>query len=76
MYLSTTLVYLRICSVALISLSWLLAHDQTLLQAIKLLGTEKGKKGCVNLLFHAGGRVMSALGKSLDIERQINSLMK
>ncbi|KAF6040492.1 AARSD1 [Bugula neritina] len=49
-----------------------LAH----LQVIKLLGTEKGKKGNTLLHFHAGKRVVSALEKSLNIERQINTLMR
>ncbi|XP_067944697.1 alanyl-tRNA editing protein Aarsd1-like [Watersipora subatra] len=45
------------------------------LQSIKLIGTEKGKKGCTLLSFHAGRRVLRALEKSLNTEREINSLM-
>ena len=47
----------------------------SLFQSIKLIGTEKGKKGCTLLSFHAGNRVLKALDKSLNIEKQINTLM-
>ncbi|XP_071479718.1 alanyl-tRNA editing protein Aarsd1-B-like [Diadema antillarum] len=46
------------------------------LQAIKLLGTEKGKKGKTNLFFLAGGRVLAYLGKCYDNEKALTALLK
>ena len=45
------------------------------LQAIKLVGTEKGKKGCTLLSCHAGKRVLKALDETLQREKQINALL-
>ena len=41
------------------------------LQAIKLLGIEKGKKGKTNLLFVSGGRVLKYLNGCLENERAL-----
>ena len=41
------------------------------LQAIKLLGLEKGKKGKTNLLFVSGGRVLKYLNGCLENERAL-----
>uniref|UniRef100_A0A146L2H2 Alanyl-tRNA editing protein Aarsd1-B n=1 Tax=Lygus hesperus TaxID=30085 RepID=A0A146L2H2_LYGHE len=46
------------------------------LQAIKLLGFEKGKKGKTNLLFLAGGRVLAHLDKMYKRELELNLLLK
>ena len=45
-------------------------------QAIKLLGTEKGKKGKTNLFFLAGDRVLNYLGKSYNNEKQLTGYLK
>ncbi|XP_059180323.1 alanyl-tRNA editing protein Aarsd1-like isoform X1 [Centropristis striata] len=46
------------------------------LQAIKLLGTEKGKKNKTNLIFLAGNRVLKYAEKSYSTERSLVSLLK
>eukprot|EP00057_Strongylocentrotus_purpuratus_P032230 XP_787006.2 PREDICTED: alanyl-tRNA editing protein Aarsd1-B [Strongylocentrotus purpuratus] len=46
------------------------------LQAIKLLGAEKGKKGKTNLYFLAGNRVLSYLGKCYNNEKALNLSLK
>lgn len=49
-----------------------LAH----LQVIKLIGTEKGKKGKVNLVFIVGQRVLNYLSQSLQKEKSLTALLK
>ncbi|XP_044274581.1 alanyl-tRNA editing protein Aarsd1-like isoform X1 [Varanus komodoensis] len=46
------------------------------LQVIKLLGTEKGKKNKINLVFLAGNRVLKALERSYATEKAMTSLLK
>ncbi|NXS96387.1 AASDB protein, partial [Jacana jacana] len=46
------------------------------LQAIKLLGTEKGKKNKTNLVFLAGNRVLKSLEQSHSTEKALTSLLK
>lgn len=46
------------------------------LQAIKLLGTEKGKKKKINLVFLAGNRVLKYAEKSFTMEKALTSLLK
>ena len=46
------------------------------LQAIKLLGAERGKKGKTNLGFVAGGRVLKYLGNCLDNEKALTGQME
>uniref|UniRef100_A0A8D3C2M7 Alanyl-tRNA editing protein Aarsd1 n=1 Tax=Scophthalmus maximus TaxID=52904 RepID=A0A8D3C2M7_SCOMX len=46
------------------------------LQAIKLLGTEKGKKNKTNLIFLSGNRVLNYAEKSYSTERSLVSLLK
>ncbi|XP_012705397.2 alanyl-tRNA editing protein Aarsd1 [Fundulus heteroclitus] len=46
------------------------------LQVIKLLGTEKGKKNKINLIFLAGNRVLKYSEKSYSTERSLVSLLK
>uniref|UniRef100_A0A3Q2QZ97 Alanyl-tRNA synthetase domain containing 1 n=1 Tax=Fundulus heteroclitus TaxID=8078 RepID=A0A3Q2QZ97_FUNHE len=46
------------------------------LQVIKLLGTEKGKKNKINLIFLAGNRVLKYAEKSYSTERSLVSLLK
>merc|ERR1719383_497976 len=46
------------------------------LQAIKLLGAEKGKKGKTNLSFVAAGRVLNYLNNCLDNEKALTGLLK
>ncbi|XP_072105760.1 alanyl-tRNA editing protein Aarsd1 [Mobula birostris] len=46
------------------------------LQAIKILGTEKGKKKKINLLFLVGNRVLKYAEKSLRVEKALTSLLK
>lgn len=48
----------------------------THLQAIKLLGTEKGKKDKTNLTFVAGNRVLKYLGRSYQAERELTGILK
>ncbi|XP_062893899.1 alanyl-tRNA editing protein Aarsd1 [Mobula hypostoma] len=45
-------------------------------QAIKILGTEKGKKKKINLLFLVGNRVLKYAEKSLRVEKALTSLLK
>ncbi|KAM3591732.1 uncharacterized protein V6R79_006630 [Siganus canaliculatus] len=45
------------------------------LQAIKLLGTEKGKKNKTNLVFLVGNRVLMYAEKSFNTERSLVSLL-
>ena len=47
-----------------------------MLQVIKLLGTEKGKKNKTNLIFLAGHRVLKYAEKSYGTERSLVSLLK
>ncbi|XP_076455972.1 alanyl-tRNA editing protein Aarsd1-B-like [Babylonia areolata] len=49
-----------------------LAH----LQAIKIMGSEKGKKNKTNLMFVAGGRLLSYLGRSYQVERELTGILK
>ncbi|KAK7092875.1 alanyl-tRNA editing protein Aarsd1-B-like [Littorina saxatilis] len=49
-----------------------LAH----LQAIKILGCDKGKKSKSNLMFVAGGRVLKYLGRSYQVERELTGILK
>ena len=51
------------------------SHDLTL-QAIKLLGVEKGKKGKTNLVFVAGQRVLDYLGRCYDTEKALTASLK
>lgn len=46
------------------------------LQAIKLLGTEKGKQGRVNLNFLVGGRVLKYLQNCLERENSLTEILK
>ena len=46
------------------------------MQAIKLLGCEKGKKGRVNLLFLAGDRLLSYVGTCYEREKVMTSYLK
>ncbi|XP_078280653.1 alanyl-tRNA editing protein Aarsd1 isoform X3 [Rhinoraja longicauda] len=46
------------------------------LQVIKLLGTEKGKKKKINLVFLAGNRVLKYAEKSFTMEKAFTSLLK
>ncbi|KAK1160418.1 alanyl-tRNA editing protein Aarsd1 [Acipenser oxyrinchus oxyrinchus] len=46
------------------------------LQAIKILGTEKGKKNKTNLIFVAGCRVLKYAERSYSVERALTSLLK
>ncbi|XP_076007816.1 alanyl-tRNA editing protein Aarsd1 [Genypterus blacodes] len=46
------------------------------LQVIKLLGSEKGKKGKTNLIFLTGNRVLKYAEKSHSTERSLVSLLK
>ncbi|XP_058862557.1 alanyl-tRNA editing protein Aarsd1 isoform X2 [Acipenser ruthenus] len=46
------------------------------LQAIKILGTEKGKKNKTNLIFVAGSRVLKYAERSYSVERALTSLLK
>ncbi|XP_067687613.1 alanyl-tRNA editing protein Aarsd1-B-like [Haliotis asinina] len=46
------------------------------LQAIKLLYTEKGKKGKTNLFFVAGDRVLSYLGRCCSVEKTLTGVLK
>ncbi|XP_071103121.1 alanyl-tRNA editing protein Aarsd1-B-like [Haliotis cracherodii] len=46
------------------------------LQAIKLLYTEKGKKGKINLFFVAGDRVLSYLGRCCAVEKTLTGVLK
>ncbi|XP_059812499.1 alanyl-tRNA editing protein Aarsd1 [Hypanus sabinus] len=46
------------------------------LQAIKILGIEKGKKKKINLLFLVGNRVLKYAEKSLTVEKALTSLLK
>ena len=47
-----------------------------LTQAVKLLCVEKGKKNKINLVFVAGGRVLSYLGQAYERERALTSMLK
>ncbi|XP_054657405.1 putative protein PTGES3L isoform X3 [Grus americana] len=46
------------------------------LQVIKLLGTEKGKKNKINLVFLAGNRVLKSVEQSHSTEKALTSLLK
>ncbi|NWI14432.1 AASD1 protein, partial [Crypturellus soui] len=46
------------------------------LQVIKLLGTEKGKKNKMNLVFLAGNRVLKSIEQSHSTEKALTSLLK
>ncbi|KAK7482498.1 hypothetical protein BaRGS_00026315, partial [Batillaria attramentaria] len=46
------------------------------LQAIKILGCEKGKKNKCNLLFVAGGRLLKYLGRCYQVERELTGILK
>ncbi|XP_029428420.1 alanyl-tRNA editing protein Aarsd1-B-like isoform X2 [Rhinatrema bivittatum] len=46
------------------------------LQAIKILGTEKGKKNKTNMLFLAGNRVLKYAERSHAVEKALTSLLK
>ncbi|CAK8696293.1 unnamed protein product [Clavelina lepadiformis] len=46
------------------------------LQCIKILGTEKGKKGKTNLYFLAGSRVLSYAGKCYASEKELTKHLK
>ncbi|MEE6511169.1 hypothetical protein FKM82_017639, partial [Ascaphus truei] len=46
------------------------------LQAIKILGTEKGKKNKTNLIFLAGERVLKYAARSYSVEKALTSLLK
>ncbi|XP_051894527.1 alanyl-tRNA editing protein Aarsd1 [Pristis pectinata] len=46
------------------------------LQAIKILGTEKGKKKKTNLFFLVGNRVLKYAEKSLTVEKALTALLK
>ncbi|XP_018431118.1 PREDICTED: alanyl-tRNA editing protein Aarsd1 [Nanorana parkeri] len=46
------------------------------LQAVKILGTEKGKKNKTNLLFMAGGRLLQYAGRSYGAQRSLTALLK
>ncbi|KAL4660476.1 alanyl-tRNA editing protein Aarsd1-like isoform X3 [Arapaima gigas] len=46
------------------------------LQVIKILGTEKGKKNKINLIFLAGNRVLKYAEKSYSTERSLTALLK
>ncbi|KAL7977035.1 hypothetical protein Chor_008984 [Crotalus horridus] len=46
------------------------------LQVVKLLGTEKGKKNKINLIFLAGNRVLKSLDRSHATEKALTSLLK
>lgn len=48
----------------------------SLLQVIKILGTEKGKKNKTNLIFVAGNRVLKYSEKSYNMEKSLTSLLK
>lgn len=45
------------------------------LQAIKLMGAEKGKKGKTNLLFLVGGRVLKRLSTMLQREQALTAIL-
>ena len=51
-------------------------HRLFLLQSIKLLTVEKGKKGKVNLVFVAGQRVLEYLGQCYNREKQLTTYLK
>lgn len=46
------------------------------LQAVKILGAEKGKKGKVNVLFVAGKRIIDWVGRSYEKDRALTALLK
>ena len=46
-----------------------------MLQAVKLLGSEKGKKGKVNLLFVAGDRLLDSVAEYCAREKSLTSLL-
>ncbi|XP_039595847.1 alanyl-tRNA editing protein Aarsd1 [Polypterus senegalus] len=46
------------------------------LQAIKILGVEKGKKNKSNLIFIAGNRILQYTDKCFSVEKALNSLLK
>lgn len=47
-----------------------------LFKVIKLLGTEKGKKNKINLVFLAGNRVLKSVEQSHSTEKALTSLLK
>lgn len=46
------------------------------LQAIKLLGAEKGKQGRINLHFLVGGRVLRYLQNCIERENALTDILK
>ena len=46
------------------------------MQAIKLLGVEKGKKNKVNLLFLVGDRLLKTVGKAFQKDKDLTSILK
>lgn len=48
----------------------------SLVQVIKILGTEKGKKNKSNLIFLAGNRVLKWMDRSHESEKALTSLLK
>ena len=53
-------------------------HVQNLahLQVVKLVGTQKGKKGRTQLIFLVGGRILTTLGATLRRERELTTALK
>ncbi|KAL8559275.1 hypothetical protein ACOMHN_059966 [Nucella lapillus] len=49
-----------------------LAH----LQAVKVLGSEKGKKNKTNLMFVSGGRLLNYFARSYQVERELTAILK
>lgn len=47
-----------------------------LMQVIKILGTEKGKKNKTNLIFLAGNRVLKWMERSYGTEKALTTLLK
>lgn len=80
-YNAGSVVILRPCLALLILCSywvWLKCYVSVLVfsQAIKILGTEKGKKNKTNLIFVAGSRVLKYAERSYSVERALTSLLK
>ena len=47
-----------------------------LLQAIKILGCEKGKKNKTNLVFVAGDRVLKYLARCYKVEKDLMGILR
>lgn len=46
------------------------------IQAIKIVGSEKGKKGKTNVMFLAGGRLLRYTNKAYDREKKMTGILK